>query len=164
MMAIFGKYRGINKLFFGEQMLIRCDNGLPAKRTEFSDPTMLRINAEELLILMKVAFSRRLYYQVSHLGHMATELALKAVYAKNNQGEHPWGHELPEICIHNYLPRRSLFSDIRANHIVNVHYIHIKSAWDMHYRYSRSPIKKDDAARSKVAYREVVKWIITNYL
>jgi HEPN domain-containing protein len=145
-------------------MLTRSDNGLRARRTESSAPNTLKANAEELLILMKVAFSRSLYYQVDHMGHMAAELVFKAVYAKNNQGEHPWGHELPEICIYEYLPGRSLFWDIRAHRLVNFHYIRIKSAWDMQDRYLRRTIKREDAAKSKVAYREVVKWIITNYL
>jgi len=60
-------------------MLKRSDSGLFATRTGQSSEKNLRANSEELLRLMGLAFEKKIYYQVCHMGHIATELAMKAV-------------------------------------------------------------------------------------
>ncbi|MBV2168840.1 MAG: HEPN domain-containing protein [Bdellovibrio sp.] len=144
-------------------MLKRSDTGLFGK-TGFSDASRLKENSDELLILMRVAYSRRIFYQVLHMGHMATELAMKAVYAKNNNKEHPWGHDLPEIAVYNYNLQQSLIADIKADSGIHAHYNLIGTAWNMQDRYQRKVIKREDAASLKVAYREITKWIFLKYL
>lgn len=144
-------------------MLKRSDTGRFSTRTGQANTRNLRANSEELLNLMSLAFEKKMYYQVCHMGHIATELAMKAVYAKN-AGEHPWGHDLPDICVYEYISGQSVIADIRADTALENHYLLIRTAWDMQDRYQRRTITPTDASNYAVAYKEVTKWIYSKYL
>lgn len=143
--------------------IIRRDQNRPV-RIEISNPIFLARGCKELFELMNSAFNIRLYYQVAHMGHIAVELGMKAVYAKNYNGEHPWGHSLPEICVCDYSANRSLIDDINRNAIVHHHYLHIKMVWDMQNRYMWTRISRNEALLRKQAYTGVIKWLQSNYL
>lgn len=147
-------------------MLKRSDTGKIASAAEigYSDPKTLKENAEDFLVLLNVSFSRRLYYQVNHMGHIATELAMKAAYARNNGKAHPWGHDLQQVCMYEYLPGQSVFADLSADTTIRTHYNRIKAAWVMQDRYQRKLVTQESAANYKIAYREVTKWIFMKYL
>lgn len=134
--------------------------------TASSDPGELRLNADDYLALMRVAFNRRMYAQVAHMGHIAAELAVKAAYAKRFANLHPYGHELKFIADYEFTAGtgRTFFDELAADATVSAHYNAVKTAWRMQDRYLRRSIDKPTAIMYKTGFREVTTWILKNYV
>lgn len=133
--------------------------------TDTSVPLDLEANAQDYLVLMKVAFSRKLYAQVAHMGHLATELAFKAAFAKKFNGAHPKVHDLPVIASYEFSPSgRTFFDELTLDPRVFRRYNLVKTAWYMQYRYLRRAVDKPTAILYKTGFREVVRWTLKNYV
>lgn len=128
-----------------------------------SDHPILIANANEYETMMTLAFSNGVYSQVLHNGHIAVELLIKAVYAKNNMGTHPHGHNLISLVERPLAPQIAPFyDDIKADRLKTTFEL-ISSAWRMQYRYEGRPTTQEDAAMYLNAYKEVIKWIKKKY-
>ncbi len=130
-------------------------------KTETSNLSALKTNSHDFIQLTEIAFMNKMYYQVSHLGHISTELAFKAVYAQQYSGVHPWGHSLNTIASGEFKSGiTSLRRELANDFIINKYYDRIKTAWDMQNRYQRdSSIGYTEAGLRLVAYKEIYQWI-----
>lgn len=130
-------------------------------KVETSNLSALKTNSADFIQLADIALNKQMYYQVSHLGHISTELAFKAVYAKQYGGVHPWGHYLQTVASGTFANgQTSLRREIANDRAINKYYDRIKTAWDMQNRYQRdSSIGYNEATLRLEAYKEIYKWI-----
>lgn len=126
-----------------------------------SDPAILISNAAEYETMMGLAYGHEVYPQVLHNGHIAVELSLKALYARESGGTHPFGHDLGKI-VERPLKTGPLFEEIKSAGLKQTFEL-ISSAWHMQYRYHGRPTDQVDARNHLGAYKEALTWIRTRF-
>lgn len=101
----------------------------------------LKTSSLEFEKLMELALSHGIFYQVSHMAHLACETAIKHVFAKNNKNQHPWGHDLMSLAQFSVTGKavQTLFQEISSDPSIEQDYALLKMAWKMDDRYKRKP-------------------------
>lgn len=113
--------------------------------------------------MMTLAHNNGVYSQVLHNGHITVELLIKAIYAKNNKGIHPHGHNLVSLVEMPLAPQLTPFYGSIKSDGLKTSFELISSAWSMQYRYEGRLTTQDDATMYLNAYKEVIKWIKNKY-
>lgn len=128
-----------------------------------SDHKILYENSLEYETMMELAFTNNIHTQVLHNGHIAIELLLKAMYAKNNSGTHIRGHDILKILEQPLATNlEPLFEDVKNDNLKETFEM-LNSAWSMQYRYERRTTTKTEAEKHLIAYRKVIIWITKKY-
>lgn len=125
--------------------------------------SVLVANALEYERMMGLAYINGIYSQVLHNGHITIELLIKATYAKNNGGIHPYGHEIIKIAEMPLGPQIIPLTEIIKSDGLKEIFELIASAWSMQYRYEGRSTSQDDALMYLNAYKDAIKWIKSKY-
>jgi len=126
-----------------------------------SDWNVLRLNSNDYLMMMELAYENKIYTQVLHNGHIAIELILKSAISKEKK-EHPEGHELLKLVM-TKINGTPVFSELNNDPRIQVYFNQLYTAWSMHYRYESRVVSPAETLDYLMSFREAYKWIRIKY-